>query len=103
MDASRMEENVPACTMFLAWLITTGHPSRLRVFWADGLTALVVPPLQTLCHLILAADIFTDAAIAAVCQLRSLKTLKLASRTDLCKTTRNVKSRCRHCSNIDQS
>ena len=33
-------------------------------------------------HLILMADAFDDAAIAAVCQLRDLQTLKLASKAN---------------------
>ncbi len=72
------EESSQASAMFLAWLM--GQPTGLRLLAASTPAALVVPPLQTLRHLILNANGFEDAAIAAVSQLRGLQTLKLAAK-----------------------
>ncbi|BDA50193.1 hypothetical protein COCOBI_15-3220 [Coccomyxa sp. Obi] len=73
------EENSQASAMFLARLM--GQPTGLRLFAATMPVALVVPPLQTLRHLALKADAFEDAAIAAVCHLHGLLTLKLAAKS----------------------
>ncbi|BDA47953.1 hypothetical protein COCOBI_11-2100 [Coccomyxa sp. Obi] len=80
-------ESTPASSMHLTWLMS--QTTCLRIISAETPTALVMPPLQTLRHLVLVADKFEDAAVAAVSQLHGLQTLKLASKDNpTCDKTR---------------
>ncbi len=95
------EESSPASTVFLAWLMC--QPTGLRLIAANTSAALVVPPLQTLRHLLVEADTYGDAAVAAVCQLRGLQTLRLASKDNtMCvKTCINLTgAACAQCSTL---
>lgn len=80
------EKGSHASAMFLAWLMC--QPTGLRLLSIKAPAVRVVPLLRKLRHLILSADAFEDAAIAAISQLHGLQTLKLASKdTPMCDET----------------
>lgn len=73
------EISYPAYAMFLTWLLS--QATGLRLLAVTARCAFLVPPLRSLRHLLIEVDSIEDAAIASVCQLRCLQTLKLAAKS----------------------
>ncbi|BDA49802.1 hypothetical protein COCOBI_14-4220 [Coccomyxa sp. Obi] len=75
LELRLLQERSPTTAMLLTWLLA--QASQLQLLFLEHPTALVVPPIRNLSHLIMASSEFTPSSAASIRQLRNLQTLWL--------------------------
>ncbi|CAL8464324.1 g3859 [Coccomyxa elongata] len=75
LELRLLQERSPTTAMLLTWLLA--QAPQLQLLFLQHPTALVLPPIRHLSHLIVATSKFTDTCAASIRQLRNLQTLWL--------------------------
>ncbi|BDA49805.1 hypothetical protein COCOBI_14-4250 [Coccomyxa sp. Obi] len=75
LEVRLLEEKSPATAMVLTWLLA--QAPQLQLLFVQRHTAIVVPPIRNLSHLIMVSSKFNRTTAASIRQLRNLRTLWL--------------------------